>query len=140
MLNQEHNRNAMVYFRIFCFCFLCFLFSVVVPQGVFSQETVAMEAVQNIPIDELRGLNKTLIDGDGTTQMQVLIGLVIKYIVGFLGTLALCIIIYSGVRFMVSQGNEETQKKSLAMILWASIGITALLGSYSLVRFVFGIL
>lgn len=137
--SQGYIHNSMLYFRFFLLV-LFFVFSVVGPQNVFAQGAVEMEAIQNIPVEELRGLNKTAIDGSGTTQMQVLIGRMIKYMVGFLGTLALCIIVYSGIRFMISQGNEETQKKSLAMILWASIGMTALLGSYSLVRFVFGVL
>jgi hypothetical protein len=41
---------------------------------------------------------------------------------------------------MLSQGDEEKQKGALSMMLWAGIGIVALLGSYSIATFVFGIL
>ncbi len=102
--------------------------------------TSALETIQNFPTNELAGLNKTGISGTGTSQIQVLLGRSIGYVLGFLGALALCIIIYAGVRFMISRGDEDGQKQALSMMLWAGIGITALLGSYSLVRFVFGVL
>jgi hypothetical protein len=125
--------------RVSCIMLLlgvCFL-----PQILFAESTtVEFEPIQNFPVNELAGLNKTGISGSGTSQIQILLGRSIGYVVGFLGSLALCIIIYAGVRFMISRGDEEGQKKSLGMMLWAGVGITALLGSYSLVRFVFGIL
>jgi hypothetical protein len=115
---------------------ICFL-----PQAIFAETaTSTLEAIQNFPTNELAGLNKTGISGSGTSQIQILLGRSIGYAVGFLGSLALCIILYAGVRFMISRGDEDSQKESLGMMLWAGIGITALLGSYSLVRFVFGIL
>lgn len=122
--------------------FLVLLLGVsLLPQLVSANtSTLALEPIQNFPVNELAGLNKTGISGSGTSQIQILLGRSIGYVVGFLGSLALCIIIYAGVRFMISRGDEEGQKKSLGMMLWAGIGITALLGSYSLVRFVFGIL
>ncbi len=94
----------------------------------------------SFPTEKINALNKVGISGSGITQVQLLIGRLIKYIVGFLGTLALCLIIYSGLRFMLSQGDVEKQEGALKMMLWAGIGIVALLGAYSIASFVFGIL
>lgn len=94
----------------------------------------------SFPTDKINSLNKIGIAGTGTTQVQMLIGRLIKYAVGFLGTLALCLVIYSGLRFMLSQGDEGKQGEALKMMLWSGIGIVALLGSYSMVTFVLSIL
>lgn len=94
----------------------------------------------SFPLDKINALNKVGISGSGTAQVQLLIGRIIKYLVGFLGTLALCIIIYSGLMFMISQGDADKRNESLKMMLWAGIGIVALLGAYSIVSFVFTIL
>ncbi len=94
----------------------------------------------SFPTDKINALNKVGISGNGTTQVQLLIGRLIKYAVGFLGALALCLVIYSGLRFMLSQGEEDKQGEALKMMLWAGIGIVALLGSYSMVTFVLGVL
>jgi hypothetical protein len=118
---------------------------------VCSQTTVDVTTQQNygpgyepiawsFPTDKINALNKVGISGSGTTQVQLLIGRLIKYAVGFLGALALCLVIYSGLRFMLSQGDEGKQEESLKMMLWAGIGIVALLGSYSMVTFVLSIL
>ncbi len=134
---RKLNNNYIIFLFHFCFIFV-FIFA---PNVVFAETaTPTLEVIQNFPTNELAGLNKTGIRGDGTTQVQTLIGRSIGYALGFLGALALCIIIYAGVRFMLSQGEEDVQKEALGMMLWAGIGITALLGSYSLVTFVFGIL
>jgi hypothetical protein len=102
---------------------------------------VGYEAIDfSFPTDKINALNKVGISGTGTTQMQLLLGRLIKYLVGFLGTLALCIVIYAGLQYMVAQGEAEKQHHALGMILWASIGIVALLGAYSIVSFVFQIL
>ncbi len=94
----------------------------------------------SFPTDKINALNKVGISGTGTTQVQLLIGRLIKYVVGFLGALALCLVIYSGLRFMLSEGDEGKQEESLKMMLWAGVGIVALLGSYSMVTFVLGVL
>lgn len=122
-------------------CTILLLGVCLLPQVLLANTTTPeFEPIQNFPVNELARLNKTEISGSGTSQIQILLGRSIGYAVGFLGSLALCIIIYAGVRFMISRGDEESQKKSLGMMLWAGVGITALLGSYSLVRFVFGVL
>lgn len=103
--------------------------------------SVGYEAIDfGFPTDKINALNKVGISGNGTTQMQLLLGRLIKYLVGFLGTLALCIVIYAGLQYMVAQGEAEKQHHALGMILWASIGIVALLGAYSIVSFVLQIL
>lgn len=94
----------------------------------------------SFPTDKINSLNKVGISGTGTTQVQLLIGRLIKYAVGFLGALALCLVIYSGLKFMLSQGDEGKQGEALKMMLWSGTGIVALLGSYSMVTFVLSIL
>lgn len=131
-------KDRQTIYRSFLALFLSFVF--VVPIVVFADTSSTVPEIQNFPTAELAGLNKTGISGDGTEQIQLFVGRSIAYLLGFLGTLALCIIIYSGLRFMLSQGDADKRNGSLKMMLWAGIGVVALLGSYSLVRFVFGVL
>ena len=69
---------------------------------------------------------------------RVIIGNVIRAVLGIVGSLALAVFIYGGVTWVISAGNEEKIRKGKDMITWASIGLGVIFASYALVTFVVG--
>ncbi|MGI6374273.1 MAG: pilin [Patescibacteria group bacterium] len=70
----------------------------------------------------------------GVSSPNVLIGKVINYVMGLVGTLALIMLIYGGISWMVSSGNPEKVKKSMNIIVWSVLGLAAVFLSYALVQ------
>ncbi|MFH1286273.1 MAG: hypothetical protein ABII02_00795 [Candidatus Magasanikbacteria bacterium] len=71
------------------------------------------------------------------TSLPDLIGRVIGAGLSMVSVVFFALMIYAGISYMLSRGNEEAAKKSLGMI-WASIiGILIVLASYALTSFVF---
>ncbi len=61
---------------------------------------------------------------------------VISFILGFLALIAVIIVIYAGIRIILSLGNEEEFKNMRSLIFRALIGLFVILVSYVIVRFV----
>jgi len=69
---------------------------------------------------------------------RVVIGNIIKALLGIVGSLALAIFVYGGFNWVISAGNEEKIKKGKDMIIWATFGLAVIFASYALVNFVIG--
>ncbi len=67
---------------------------------------------------------------------EVMIGLIINSVLGFLGVIFLILIIYAGIRWMMSAGNDEEVKNARQIIKWAIIGVIVVIGAYALTSFV----
>ncbi len=76
--------------------------------------------------------------GDKNVDPRVIIGNIIRAILGIVGSLALAVFIFGGFTWITSAGNEEKVKKGKDMIVWASLGLVIIFFSYALVRFVIG--
>lgn len=89
-------------------------------------------------LDTLRGyanqLNKTQ-----AKSLPVLLGIVIRGLMGVIGSIALVMIIYGGVLWMTARGNSEQTSKAKSTVVWATLGIVLIFASYALVNFVFEI-
>jgi len=72
----------------------------------------------------------------GTNDPRVIIGNVIKVILGIVGSITLAIFIYGGLLWMTSSGNTERIKRGRDTLVWATIGFMVILGSYTVVNFV----
>ncbi|MDD4151235.1 MAG: hypothetical protein PHR68_01350, partial [Candidatus Gracilibacteria bacterium] len=60
---------------------------------------------------------------------------VINWINGFIGILIIVMIIYAGLKIILSGGNEESVKKGKAMIKYIFIGLLLLVTSYLILTF-----
>ncbi|PLX20285.1 hypothetical protein C0584_06085 [Candidatus Parcubacteria bacterium] len=60
----------------------------------------------------------------------------IRIALGFLGILAVTIIMFAGFKLMVSGGNEDNMAKAKAMMANGAVGIIIVLISFSLANFV----
>ncbi len=84
--------------------------------------------------DNLTHLDNPL--GLNNADPRVLIGLVIKAILGLVGSLALVIFIYGGFVWMTASGNVESVTKGKNILIWATIGLVIIFTSYTLVYFI----
>lgn len=74
------------------------------------------------------------------SDVNAVIGRIIKGVLGFTGTLALVLFIYGGFQIFVSGGNKDMVAKGKKTIVYATIGLAILFASYSLLAFVFKII
>ena len=79
---------------------------------------------------------KTLPNPLGTDNPNVLIGNIINFVLGFVGTIALVLFIYGGFTWMLSAGAPAKVKKGKDIIVWSIIGLFVVFTAYILVRFV----
>lgn len=70
----------------------------------------------------------------GQSDARSLVNTVLKYFLGFLGLLCTVMIIYGGILYVTSAGEEEKTKKGRNIILYAIIGIIIIVASYAIVN------
>jgi len=63
---------------------------------------------------------------------------IVRYILTYIGLVAVLVILYGGIRYMMAGGNEETIKKARAILKWGIIGLVVILLSFAIVTFVVG--
>jgi len=94
-------------------------------------------AIDNsIPFD-VHSTEAATLNQFGGATIQAVIGRGIKLALGIVGTITLCLFVYAGLLWMTSRGSAEKDKKALEIMLWAAVGIAAVLSSYAIVNFVF---
>lgn len=70
----------------------------------------------------------------GTLGQNIII--IINYVLGFLGLIAVAFLIYAGVLMVTAGGNEDQVGKARTIITYAVIGIVIILLSFTIVSFV----
>ncbi len=75
--------------------------------------------------------------GLGTnTDIRGAIVKIVQYILGFLGLIAILIVLYAGYLWMTAAGNEEKVSKARATLTAGLIGLVIILAAYALTQFV----
>ena len=72
----------------------------------------------------------------GTDDVRVIIGRIIKAILGVSGGLALVMFIWGGLIWMTSQGEKARIEKGQKTLVWAVIGLAILFVAYAAVNWV----
>ncbi|MBI5022707.1 MAG: hypothetical protein HZC05_00880 [Candidatus Magasanikbacteria bacterium] len=72
----------------------------------------------------------------GDVEVSFLIGSIVKYILGVVGSIALMIIVYAGIKFMNARGNPEQVKSATQIMLWAGLGLAMIFFSYLILNYV----
>lgn len=70
------------------------------------------------------------------TDPRVIIGRIIKSLLGVSGALALLMFIYGGILWIVSGGSQEKINKGKDTLIWATFGLAIIFMAYALVGFV----
>lgn len=75
----------------------------------------------------------------GITNPNIIIGKVINGVLGIIGTVALLLFIYGGLKILLSLGEDGKIKEGRNIMIWAAVGLAIIFGSYSLSRFALNI-
>lgn len=70
----------------------------------------------------------------GQTGIRGIILTIINFFLGFLGLLAVIMVIYGGFLYVSSAGNEENVNKAKKILLYAVLGIVVIIVSFALVN------
>lgn len=71
-----------------------------------------------------------------TTPLDQLIRMVINWILGFLGFIAVIFIIYAGIQTVINSNDAGKAEENLQTIKWAIIGLVIVIISWAVVNFV----
>lgn len=74
-----------------------------------------------------------------SSDPAVIIGNIIKGILGLTGVIALVAFVAGGLMWMTSGGNPEKVKKGRDILVWATLGLFIIFSSYSILKYVFQI-
>ena len=74
------------------------------------------------------------------SDLPALIGQVIKVLLSFMGSIMLALYVYAGIIYMTAGGNSERIDKAKQILVWATLGIVAMLASYIIITYVFSTL
>ncbi|MCK4539814.1 hypothetical protein KAU09_01525 [Candidatus Parcubacteria bacterium] len=111
--------------KIFTLLFLAILvFNFLAPVQVGALD-LGMTYAENLDLPEA--------EDDDVRDMAVTI---IKYLITFLGIIAVAIILYGGFVWMTAAGNEDRVTKAKNIIIAGVIGLVIVIASYAIVNFV----
>lgn len=83
-----------------------------------------------------QGLSYATIIGWGTQDLRTTIMLIINILMGFLGIIAVIIILYGGFKWMTAGGNEEQVGEAKKMIIAGIVGLAVIFAAYAIASFV----
>lgn len=70
------------------------------------------------------------------TDLAIVIGRILNGFLSLLGIVFVVLVIYGGILWMTSRGNQETVKKAQATITGAAVGFMLVMGAYAISDFV----
>jgi len=76
--------------------------------------------------------------GDNLTDPRLIIGNIIKAILGIVGSLALLMFIYGGFLWITSAGADEKITQGKKILIWSVMGLVLIFFSYMIITFVIG--
>ena len=74
----------------------------------------------------------------GSNLKQAIVNIV-KYILTFVAIIAVAVIVFAGIRFIISAGEEGEKEKAKKMIIYAVIGLLIIMLAQAIVNFVIGL-
>jgi hypothetical protein len=74
----------------------------------------------------------------GNNLKQAIVNIV-KYILTFVAIIAVAVIVFAGIRFIISAGEEGEKEKAKKMIIYAVIGLLIIMLAQAVVNFVIGL-
>ena len=79
------------------------------------------------------GVTGSTFEGD---DLKGALTTIIQYVLGFVGLIAVIVIVIAGIRFIISSGEESEKEKAKKMIIYALIGLLIILLAEAIVSFV----
>ncbi len=76
----------------------------------------------------------------GVTSIRSFVALIIRAMLGLVGSFALLMFVYGGFLWLTSRGNHEMIAKGSHTMTWAAAGLVLIFSSYAIVEYVFKVL
>lgn len=87
---------------------------------------------QTAALDNLKAVGTSAYGAKANTDIKVTIASIIQALLGFIGIVFFILILWGGVQWMTSGGNEKKLEDAKKRILNASIGLALVLMSYAI--------
>lgn len=84
------------------------------------------------------GLQYATATGLSTRDIRSVVGTILKAFFGFLGMVALILILYAGFLWMTAGGNEEKVTTAKRILINATIGLIIMMSAFAITQFIFG--
>lgn len=75
----------------------------------------------------------------GTTDVQVIINKMINALLGIVGTIAVIMIVYGGIKIMISGGEPTKYEEAKKTITYAVVGLIIVLLAGAFINFILGV-
>ena len=75
----------------------------------------------------------------GETDLRSLVISMINYALGFLGLIAVIMVMYGGITYVISAGNDEAVGNAKKIIMFALIGLVIIMLAFAMVNWVLGL-
>ena len=100
--------------------------------------TMTAHAQNTITANDLFGGDNSFANATGLGQgdLNETIGSIIRAALGFLGVIAVVIILFGGFKWMTAGGNEEKVGEAKKLIIAGIIGLAIILSAYAIASFV----
>lgn len=86
--------------------------------------------------DQVRGMGKKIYGTENPADIKDTIANLIRIVLGFVGIIFLLLIIWGGLQWMLSGGNEQKIEDAKKRIVHATIGLTVIVMAYAIASFV----
>jgi len=93
-------------------------------------------SAQTLEADDLFGDDFTDNTGLGEADLEQTIARLIKVALGFLGIIAVIIVLMGGFKWMTAGGNDEKVQEAKKMLIAGVIGMAIILSAYAITTFV----
>lgn len=115
-----------------------FVLSAMFSFSTLSMPVVALAQNANLPANtnDPFGIQYGKKTGLGEKDPRETVASVIKIIMGFLGTVAIVIILLGGFKWMIASGNDEKVSEAKKLIASGIIGLVIILSAYAITTFV----
>lgn len=115
------------------------MFGIMALVVAFAPQAGAQGFLQGELFNPSRDLPDSISDAGGDNTFRGILLLAVNFILGFVGIIAVLMLIYGGFILLTSAGDEGATEKAKNIILFAVIGIIIILFSFAIVNTVFDI-
>jgi len=112
------------------------LFTLMLTVGMIMPFAMAQGSTINIGQPPIEDVNPT--DGN-VLGFTTTVSAVINYLIGFLGLIALVVVLVGGFKWMTAGGDEKKVKAAKDTLIAGVVGLIIVLSAWVIVRFVLGI-
>lgn len=104
------------------------------------QQHDQQQAAAAVSTDDLQRAAAATLNPAGFKKPAEVFARGINALLAFIGSIALVLYIWAGILWMTSAGTAERMEQAKKIMLWTTLGVAVMLGSYVIVTYVFDIL